>query len=109
MQKYKRPEFDDKAHKESLEDDIARVWEKIQRFGGGAVPLSDLYNGSKEERVTVFVAMLFLARIGKVNVWQEKVPFGEIFLEVKVPFDIAQIEDAVAVANVKIEDAPVVK
>ena len=109
MQKYKRPEFDDKAHKESLEDDIARVWEKIQRFGGGAVPLSDLYNGSKEERVTVFVAMLFLARIGKVNVWQEKVPFGEIFLEVKVPFDIAQLEDASMAGKIQIEDAPVVK
>ncbi|HJX04674.1 MAG TPA: segregation/condensation protein A [Thermoplasmata archaeon] len=109
MQKYKRPEFDDKAHKESLEDDIARVWEKIQRFGGGAVPLSDLYNGSKEERVTVFVAMLFLARIGKVNVWQEKVPYGEIFLEVKVPFDIAQLEDASMAGKIQIEDAPVVK
>jgi segregation and condensation protein A len=109
MQKYRRPEFDDKAHKDSLEEDIARVWERIQKFGGGAVPLSDLYDGNREERVTVFVAALFLARMGKVHVWQEKIPYGEIFLEVKVPFDIVQLEDASTVDKIRIEDAPVVK
>ena len=108
MQKYRRPEFDDKAHKESLEDDIALVWERIQKFGNGAVAICDLYNGSKEDRVTVFIAILFLARMGKLSIWQEKIPFGEIFLEVKVPWDIAQIEDASAVENVKVE-TPVVK
>jgi segregation and condensation protein A len=108
MQKYRRPEFDDKAHKESLEDDIALVWERVQKFGNGAIAISDLYDGTKEDRVTVFIAMLFLARMGKLTLWQEKVPFGEIFLEVKVPWDIAQLEDAGAVENVKVE-TPVVK
>lgn len=108
MQKYKRPDFDDKAHKESLEDDIALVWERIQKFGNGAVAISDLYDGTKDDRITVFVSILFLARMGKLSVWQEKVPFGEIFLEVKVPWDIAQLEDANAVENVKVE-TPVVK
>jgi len=108
MQKYRRPEFDDKAHKESLEDDIALVWDRVQKFGNGAIALSDLFNGTKEDRVTVFVAVLFLARLGKVSVWQRKIPFGEIFLEVKVPWDIAQLEDAAAVENVKVE-TPVIK
>jgi len=108
MQKYRRPEFDDKAHKESLEDDIALVWERIQKCGNGAVAMSDLYNGTKEDRVTVFIAILFLSRMGKLSIWQEKIPYGEIFLEVKVPWDIAQIEDASAVENVKVE-TPVVK
>ena len=108
MQKYRRPEFDDKAHKESLEDDIALVWERVQKFGNGAIALSDLYNGSKEDRVTVFVTALFLARLGKVSIWQKKIPFGEIFLEVKVAWDIAQLEDATAVENVKIQ-TPVIK
>lgn len=109
MQKYRRPDFDDKAHKENLEEDIARVWERIQGCGHGPVPIADLYTSGKEDRITVFVSILFLARMGKLHIWQEKPPFGEIFLEVKVPFDIAQLEDAVAVGNVKIEDAPVVK
>lgn len=111
MVKYRRPEFDDKAHKEDLEDDIAQVWDRIQKCGQGSVPIADLYAAGKEDRVKVFISILFLARMGKIHIWQEKLPYGEIFLEVKVPWDIAQIEDApeTAMIEAKIEDAPVVK
>jgi segregation and condensation protein A len=110
MQKYRRPEFDDKAHKENLEEDIALVWERIQKCGQGSVPITDLYATGKEDRVKVFISILFLARMGKIQIWQEKLPYGEIFLELKVPWDIAQLEDATTVtATVKIEEAPVVK
>ena len=111
MQKYKRPDFDDKAHKESLEDDIAMVWQRIQKCGTGAISLSDLFEGGKDDRITVFVAALFLARMGKISIWQENVPEGEIFLEVKVAWDIAQIEDAAPVVqtNSPVEKVSVVK
>jgi len=110
MQKYRRPEFDDKAHKENLEEDIALVWERIQKCGQGSVPITDLYATGKEDRVKVFISILFLARMGKIQIWQEKLPYGEIFLELKVPWDIAQLEDASSVtATAKIEEAPVVK
>ena len=109
MQKYKRPDFDDKAHKESLEDDIAAVWERLQRCGSGPIAIGDLYTSGKEDRVTVFVAALFLAKMGKISVWQEKVPFGTIFVEAKVPWDIAQLEDASALATVQVQNVPVVK
>lgn len=94
MKKYRRPDFDDKAHKENLEEDIATVWERLQEFGHGPIPLADLYLGGKEDRITVFISALFLAKMGKVSLWQKKPPFGEIFLEVKVAWDIAQLEDA---------------
>jgi segregation and condensation protein A len=110
MQKYRRPEFDDKAHKEDLEEDIALVWERIQKCGQGSVPITDLYATGKEDRVKVFISILFLARMGKIQIWQEKLPYGEIFMELKVPWDIAQLEDATMVtATVKIEEASVVK
>ena len=110
MQKYRRPEFDDKAHKEDLEEDIALVWERIQKCGQGSVPITDLYATGKEDRVKVFISILFLARMGKIQIWQEKLPYGEIFMELKVPWDIAQLEDATTItATVKIEEAPVVK
>ena len=109
MQKYKRPDFDDKAHKESLEDDIASVWERLQRCGNGPIPIGDLYTSGKEDRVTVFVAALFLAKMGKISVWQEEVPFGMIFVEAKVPWDIVQLEDASALATVQVQNVPVVK
>lgn len=111
MVKYKRPDFDDKCHKENLEDDIAAVWERIQKCGTGSVPVCDLYATGKEDRVKVFISILFLARMGKIHIWQDKLPYGEIFLEVKVPWDIAELEDAAAptVVEARIEDAPVVK
>lgn len=109
MQKYRRPDFDDKAHKDSLEEDIAEVWERLQRCGSGPIPITDLYTSGKEDRVTVFVAALFLAKMGKITVWQEKVPFGTIFVEAKVPWDIAQLEDASALATVQVQNVPVVK
>ncbi len=109
MEKYRRPEFEDKSHKESLEEDIAEVWERIQMCGQGSVPITDLYNCGKQDRIKVFVSILYLARMGKLHIWQEKMPFGEVFLEVKVPWDIAQLEDATAATAVKIEEAPVVK
>ena len=110
MQKYRRPEFDDKAHKENLEEDIALVWERIQKCGQGSVPITDIYATGKEDRVKVFISILFLARMGKIQIWQEKLPYGEIFMELKVPWDIAQLEDATMVtATAKIEEAPVVK
>jgi hypothetical protein len=46
----------------------------------------------------------------KIQIWQEKLPYGEIFMELKVPWDIAQLEDATTItATAKIEEAPVVK
>lgn len=109
MQKYKRPDFDDKAHKENLEEDIALVWERIQKCGQGSVSIADLYTTGKADRVMVFISILFLARIGKIHIWQEKMPYGEIFLELKVPWDIAQIEDASAIVAQKMEEVSVVK
>jgi len=109
LQKYKRPDFDDKAHKESLEDDIAQVWERILKVGSGPIAMTDLFNGTREDRITVFVAALFLAQMGKISLWQKKMPHGEIFLEVKVAWDIGQIVDAGPVPNAQIEDVSVVK
>jgi segregation and condensation protein A len=109
MQKYKRPDFDDKSHKESLEDDIASIWDRIQRCGPGAVPITDLCANDKEGRVTAFVAVLFLAKMGKIHIWQDKAPYGEIFLEVKVQWDIVQLEDAPAVETSGLEKVTVVK
>ncbi|MDH3364869.1 MAG: hypothetical protein OEM29_02525 [Thermoplasmata archaeon] len=109
MRKYRRPDFDDKSHKENLEDDIAEVWERIQKFGSGPIPIVDLSHMGKEDRVTVLVSMLFLAKMGKIHIWQEKPPFGEIFLEVKVPWDIAQLEDTATTEGIEFAKVAVVK
>jgi segregation and condensation protein A len=93
--------FDEKAHAEDLEKDVENVWMRIQRCGRGAVRIEDVYNCNKEDRVMVFVSLLFLAKMGKISLWQDDFPFGQIFLEVKVPWDIGTLEDT-AVPQVEV-------
>ncbi len=85
--------FDDKAHKEDHERDVAETWDRILKCGNGPICIEDLFNGEKEDRIMVFVSLLFLAKYGKVALWQDDLPFGQIFLEIKLPWDIGTIEE----------------
>jgi segregation and condensation protein A len=85
--------FDDKAHKEDHERDVAETWDRILKCGNGPIGIEDLFNGEKEDRIMVFVALLFLAKYGKIAMWQDDLPFGQIFLEIKLPWDIGTIEE----------------
>lgn len=86
--------FDTKAHSDDLERDVEDVWQRICRCGSGAVEIEDIWNGGREDLVTVFMALLFLARGGRISVWQDDSPFGTIKLEVKMDWDIGTLEDA---------------
>jgi len=93
-------DFDPKSHAEDLEKEVEAVWKRILKCGPGPVSLDDLCNGDREDRVTVFVSLLFLARNSKIALWQDDLPYGEIFLEIKIPWDIATLEDAKQPAEV---------
>jgi len=77
----RHPGMGDKVHGEDLTDDIALAWERIQRFQGEPVRISDLWEASPWDRVTVFVAVLFLVKFGKLKAWQESYPRGEILVQ----------------------------
>jgi segregation and condensation protein A len=85
--------FDDKAHKEDHERDVAETWDRILKCGNGPIGIEDLFNGEKEDRIMVFVSLLFLAKYGKIALWQDDLPYGQIFLEIKLPWDIGTIEE----------------
>jgi segregation and condensation protein A len=97
--------FDPKNHAEDLEKDVEEVWIRIMRCGNGPVPIDDIFKGGKEDRVTVFISMLFLARNGKISLWQDDLPYGQIFLEIKIPWDIGMLEDAQAAAKLPNQSA----
>ena len=97
--------FDPKSHAEDLEKDVEQVWTRIMRCGNGPVPIDDIFTGGKEDRVTVFISLLFLARNGKVSLWQDDLPYGQIFLEIKIPWDIGMLEDAQAAAKMPHQSA----
>lgn len=68
-------------HREDLQEDISLVWGRIQPLSG-RISLAQLCAGSKdEERLTAFVSILFLAFMKQVHVWQERFPYGEVFVE----------------------------
>ncbi|MBC7108659.1 MAG: segregation/condensation protein A [Methanomassiliicoccales archaeon] len=86
--------FDEKTHPEDVEKDVEIVWQRIQRCGPGVISIEDLWEESKEDRVMVFVSLLFLAKMGKISLTQDDLPYGQIFVEARVPWDIGAIEDA---------------
>jgi segregation and condensation protein A len=72
--------FSDNAHREDPEKEINFVLEKLFSLGPGPVAFSDMAS-TREEVVTVFLSMLFLARLGKIRIWQEDEGGREIYLE----------------------------
>lgn len=98
-ERYGPPPFDDQAHKENLEEEIANVWARIVRIGQGPIAIGDLNeNGRRDGHVAVFVSILYLARMGRIRLWQESLPFGEIFVEALATQDVVRLEDAKAEA-----------
>jgi len=85
--------FDGKAHSEDLEKDVKMTWDRILRCGNGPIALEDIIEGGKEDAVTVVVSLLFLSRAGKIALWQDELPYGQVFLEIKIPWDIGTLEE----------------
>ena len=44
------------------------------------------------ENITVFVSALHLLRDGKINLWQDELPNGDIFVEIKIDWAAASVE-----------------
>jgi segregation and condensation protein A len=88
--------FEGKYHSEDLEKDVELTWQRIMRCGNGPIVLEDIIEGGREDAVTVVVSLLFLARAGKIALWQDDLPYGQVFLEIRLPWDIGTIEDKTA-------------
>ena len=86
--------FDNKAHEEDDSRDVEEVWERIQRLGPGQICIEDLYTHDLKENLKTFVSILHLVRIGKLDVWQESLPYGDIFVEIMTGEASGTIEDS---------------
>ena len=75
------PNFHQKLHGEDLTEDIGLTWGRLTQFNGDPIPLRSLIAGSVWDEVTVFMALLFLAQLQKVRLWQKEFPHGEIFVK----------------------------
>ena len=92
--KAKEPvKFDNKAHEEDDKRDIEEVWKRIQKLGMGQICIDDLYTKDLKENLKTFVSVLHLVRIGRLDVWQDAVPYGDIFVEIMAEGASGTIED----------------
>ena len=91
--KPKDEKFDTKAHNDDMERDVEMIWARIMKCGPGEIDIEDIWEGGREDLVTIFMSVLFLARDGKIDLWQEDAPFGRVRLQVRIVKDIATIED----------------
>ena len=93
--KAKEPKtFDNKAHKEVSESDVEAIWQQIQRIGTGAFSLTELFVPNVDDNIAVFLSVLQLVRDGKLNIWQNELPYGDIMVEIKVDWMSGRLEDA---------------
>jgi len=86
--------FDNKAHQEDDKKDVERVWNKIENLGTGPLPMRDLYVGDVKANITTFVSVLHLVKEGKLTIWQDNMPYGEIFIEIKMDWMSGILEDS---------------
>ena len=92
--KAKEPvKFDNKAHEEDDKHDVEEVWARIQKLGMGQICIDDLYTRDLKENLKTFVSVLHLVRIGRLDVWQEAIPYGDIFVEITAEEVSGTIED----------------
>lgn len=70
------------AHEDHLEEDIAIVWQHIQELGKTSLEFEDLCKSTgPEERIRIFLSILFLAYEKRISVHQKRFPYGEIFIK----------------------------
>lgn len=69
-----------KVHRDDLEEDIQSTWDRILLPNQEVVGLSELCNGDRWDRATVFLSILYLSQMGWVELWQEDLPWGEVYL-----------------------------
>jgi segregation and condensation protein A len=70
------------AHEDHLEEDVMAVWKKIKNYPKKTMTLLELCRKKdREELIKTLVSILFLAYDNKIIVYQQKFPYGNIFIK----------------------------
>ncbi|UCE73781.1 MAG: segregation/condensation protein A [Methanomassiliicoccales archaeon] len=89
--------FDEKVHKEDLEEDIYVTWQRICMIEEDSMLLDDLIDGSQDDLIARFVSILFLAMDDRIRITQRRFPYGEIVIK-----NITPVEDRLKVPTVEL-------
>ncbi|HEY4704734.1 MAG TPA: hypothetical protein VII27_03235 [Thermoplasmata archaeon] len=95
------PDFHTKVHSEDLSEDIGLTWHRILQFNGSAIPLGRLAAANDRwDLITVFISVLYLAKMDKVKIWQDAYPMGDIFVRRIAADAMLSAEDLTAIPAV---------
>ena len=83
--------LEEKVHKEDLEEEIKEVWARLSEVSGEEVMMSVIYDGTREDFIKVFLALMFLEKFEKVELRQDY-PYGEINIRILVPEELRSVE-----------------
>ncbi len=81
------PALQAKVHAEDLVEEIAWAWARLRGRTGSEVALSEVWPRDREEGAALFVALLFLACMGWIELLQEELPRGEVTIRVVTDAD----------------------
>lgn len=81
LKTFRRQNIKTKVHQENLHEDMEIIYKRISKFNGHPIPLSNIHTLELEDRITTLVSSLFLAFNRKINIWQRKFPYGQIFVK----------------------------
>ncbi len=83
--------LDEKVHKEDLEEEIREVWDRLSEVSGDEIMLSMLYDGTRDDFIKVFLALLFLEKFEKVEL-KQMYPYEDISIRILVPEELRNVE-----------------
>ncbi|MCQ2056460.1 MAG: hypothetical protein MJY64_03250 [archaeon] len=82
--KSNKSEIDSKIHEEISKNDVDEIWKHIQKIGLSVLSINKLFTNHIDNNITVFISVLHLARDGKLSIWQDEIPYGDIIIKVKI-------------------------
>ncbi len=82
--------INERVHKESIEEDIKEIWNRICEMDDDFVK-KQIEDGTKEDSIRVMLSLLFLEKDEKIKMHQER-PFMDIKVYVLVPKELRKIE-----------------
>ncbi len=83
--------LDEKVHKEDLEEEIKEVWGRISEISGDEISFSLIHDGTREDFIKVFLALMFLEKFEKVELRQDY-PYEDIVVRILVPEELRNVE-----------------
>ncbi|MCQ2086085.1 MAG: hypothetical protein MJY54_01475 [archaeon] len=79
----KKSEISNKIHRELSKNDVEEIWKRIQKIDLEVFSINKLFTDDIDNNITIFISVLQLARDGRLSVWQDGIPYGDIILKVK--------------------------